>query len=155
MHQTQVAQRSAFAHVLEHHSLDNLMCDEELSQRLVAMNEDVPAPRVVVGMSYPPTKRWSSTESCLEYLRILAYMPDHHYSLEMESGTFVAMMLQVHENYRPELSLDEFHDEVSTKTGVIKLLVFLTGEEYPAKPFSWEGMFWDIQPIDQFHAIQQ
>lgn len=155
MHQTQVAQRSAFAHVLEHHTLDYLMCDNELSQRLVSMNEEVEVPRTVVGMSYPPTKRWSSTETCLEYLRILAYVPDHHYELEMESATFPLMMLQVHENYRPELSLDEFHDEVSTKAGVIKLLVFLTGEEYPAKPFSWEGLFWDIQPIDQFQAIQQ
>jgi hypothetical protein len=154
MHQAQATQRSAFLHVLEHHTLDFVMCDHELSQRIESLDEEVPAPRIVVGMSYPPTKRWTSAESCLDYLRILAYLPDHHYDLEMESKTFNLMMLQVHENYRPGLSLDEFHDEVSTKAGAIKLLTFLTGEEHPAKPFSWEGLFWDIQPIDQFHAIQ-
>jgi hypothetical protein len=150
MHQAQATQRSAFEHVLQHHTLEFVMCDNELGQRIESLDEEVPAPRIVVGMAFPPTKRWSSAESSLDYLRILAYLPDHHYELEMESPIFPLMMLQVHENFRPELSLDEFHDEVSTKAGAIKLLTFLTGEEHPAKPMTWEGMFWDIRPIDQF-----
>jgi hypothetical protein len=147
MHQAQVSQRSAFQHVLEHHSLELLMSDDDLSQRLVSMNEEVPAPRIIVGMSFPPTKRWGKKESALDYLRILAYLNEAQYQAEAESKTFADMMLIVHEFCCPDLDLDEFALEVDTQSHANKLLTFLTGEEHPLKPMTWEGMFWDlIQP---------
>lgn len=169
MQQTQVSQRKAFQHVLEHHTLEFLMSDEELSQKMVSLIEEVdqpvriepvaevPAPRVVVGLMYPPTKEWSKLESCLDYLRILAYMDERQYAIEAQSQVYQDMMLQIHEVFRPDLQLDEFAQEVDTQSNANKLLTFLTGEEHPLKPMSWEGMFWDIQPIgaDNFLGIQQ
>lgn len=147
MHQAQVSQRSAFQHVLQHHTLEFIMCDNELSQRIEALDEEVPAPRIIVGMSYPPTKRWGKQESALDYLRILAYLNEAQYQAEAESKTFADMMLIVHETCCPDLGLDEFAAEVDTQSHANKLLTFLTGEEHPLKPMSWEGMFWDlIQP---------
>jgi len=145
MHQAQVSQRSAFNHVLEHHTLEFLMSDEELSQKLSSLNEEVPVPRIVVGLMFPPTKRWSKLESSLDYLRILAYLDERQYAIETESKTFTDMMLVIHEVCMPGMSLDEFAMEVDTRSSANKLLTFLTGEEHPLKPMSWEGMFWDIQ----------
>ena len=54
-------------------------------------------------------------------------------------------MLVIHEVCMPGMSLDEFAMEVDTRSSANKLLTFLTGEEHPLKPMSWEGMFWDIQ----------
>lgn len=157
MQQAQVSQRSAFAHVLEHHTLEFLMSDEELSQKMVSLNEEVPAPRIVVGLMYPPTKEWSIEENCLDYLRILAYLDERQYAIEAQSRIYQDMMLQIHQTFRPGLQLDEFALEVDTQSNANKLLTYLTGEEHPLKPMSWEGMFWDIQPItaDGFLGIQQ
>jgi hypothetical protein len=160
MHQAQATQRSAFHHVLAHHTLESLMSDEELGQALVLVDENerglvtiesdapvavVPQERLTVGLMYPPTKRWEQKESCLDYLRILANLPEHHYMMEQRSQVFVEMREQLFANFEVGCDWDTFQATMCLKSGALRLLTYITGEEHPPKPIKWAEVYWALE----------
>jgi len=138
-------QQKAFRHVLEHHMLDELMTDEEISARIIGMEEiEIRKPRQVFGLNYPAFMTWSRKDNCLEYLRAIVYLTDSQYELERYTGVFGTMAEQVLEEFKDVTNFDQYTHAMETRQGSIKLLTFLTGEIHPEPKFSFEGVDWPV-----------
>lgn len=140
------SQRSAFHHVLQHHLMDDLMSDEEISQRLSTMiEEDVrhpSKPKEVFGLTYPPFMTWSRKDNCLDYLRAIVYLTDKQFEIERYTSIYGTMAEQVQEEFQNVANFHKYANDMETRQGCIRLLTFLTGEVHPEPKFSFEGVDW-------------
>lgn len=139
------SQRAAFRHVLQHHLVDGIPSDDEISARIsVMIEEDVPASKSneIFGLAYPPFMTWSRRDNCLDYLRAVVYLTDHQYELERHTTIFGTMYEQVLEEFQDVTNFDQYVHAMETRQGSIKLLTFLTGEIHPEPKFSFEGVDW-------------
>lgn len=147
--------KSAFQHVLEHHLIDGIMSDDEISVRLSTMHEEetsVPQkPNEVFGLTYPPFMTWQRKDNCLDYLRAIVYLSDKQYELERYTSIFGTMSEQVQEEFKDVTNFSDYAHGMETRQGSIRLLTFLTGEIHPEPAFSFEGVDWPA--VDHPQAV--
>lgn len=125
--------------------VDFIMDVNGFNERLAEQVEVSPE-RLVLGTYTPKSKSWSKVENCLDYLKILIDLPAHQYQLERYSPIFNTMYAQMQEVWADTLSLAAFANILEIQQGASRLLMQLTGEEYPPKPIQWNEVYWVVQP---------
>lgn len=140
----------AFRHVLQHHMVDDLMSDDEISARISMEEVQFSRPKEVFGLAYPPFMTWSRKDNCLEYLRAIVYLTDSQYELERYTSIFGTMAEQVQEEFKDVTNFSEYAHGMETRMGSIRLLTFLTGEIHPEPKFSFEGVDWPAVDVPNY-----
>lgn len=100
--------------------------------------------RIVLGDYTPKSKSWSQVDSCVEYLKILIDLPAHHYQLERYSPIFDTMYAQMCDVWADTLRQPAFANILEMQQGAARLLMQVTGEEYPPKPIQWNEVYWGV-----------